>query len=84
MKSVSLLAFINTENGPRLKEVAKDCNPLWMTCVAALDNDLYIGAEAEGNLSLFWKDFNTTFEENKLQIISEIKWGELVNQIKPG
>ncbi|KAG5439299.1 hypothetical protein PCANB_001598 [Pneumocystis canis] len=83
MKSVSLLSLINTENGYKLKEIAKDCNPLWMTCVAALDDNLYIGAEAEGNLSLFWRDSNIT-DKNKLQIISEIKWGELVNQIKPG
>ncbi|KAG4304033.1 hypothetical protein PORY_002556, partial [Pneumocystis oryctolagi] len=86
MKSVSLLTLIDTQDGFKLKEIAKDCNPLWMTCVAILDDNLYVGAEAEGNLSLFLKDFNTTIDEekNELKVISEIKWGELINQIKPG
>ncbi|QSL66714.1 hypothetical protein MERGE_001098 [Pneumocystis wakefieldiae] len=86
MKSVSLLALVDMENRIKLKEIARDYNPLWMTCVAILDENLYIGAEAEGNLSLFLKDSNTSIEEkiDKLQVISEIKWGELINQIKPG
>lgn len=84
MKSVSLLTLMDTKDGLRLKEIARDYNPLWMTCVAALDDNLYIGAEAEGNLSLFSRDSSIEEKIDKLQIISEIRWGELVNQIKPG
>ena len=48
MKSVSLLVFKPLEN--TIEEIARDYNAMWMTSVAILDDDTYIGCDNSYNL----------------------------------
>ena len=48
MKSVSLLVYKPLENS--IDEIARDYNASWMTSVAILDDDTYIGADNSFNL----------------------------------
>ena len=48
MKSISLLVYKPLEN--TIDEIARDYNAMWMTSVAILDDDTYIGCDNSYNL----------------------------------
>ncbi|BFZ62534.1 DNA damage-binding protein 1a [Saitoella coloradoensis] len=84
MKSVFALRFNTADNS--LEEIARDYTALWMTAVDAIDDDTYVGGEAEGNLVIYKRDTTapTELEQARLQIVSEFKVGEMVNKIRQG
>lgn len=81
MKSVT---YLKVEDG-RLLEIARDYVPTWMTSVAFAEGDVFLGAEAEGNL-LILQHPDSPLDENKMKLerIGEAKYGEMINTLVPG
>ena len=81
------VSMVDTESAElRLSEIARDFNSNWITAVAALDADAYIGAENSFNL-LLWKrnsDAATDDERARLLIAGEFHSGESINVFRKG
>jgi DNA damage-binding protein 1 len=86
MKSVSIVQFKVGEVGEpsTLEEVARHYQVAWSTAIANVDKDTYLESDAEGNLMVMKQNFKgVTLEDRKrLEIISEMQLGELVNRIR--
>ena len=63
MKSMSLLMY--KPGAAEIEEVAKDFDANWMTAVAAMDADTYIGAENNFNVFTVRYNADATTEEEK-------------------
>ena len=68
MRSIQLLAY-KAEEG-LLEGRARDFKPNWMTAVAALDDDTYLGAENSFNLFMLRKNSDAAADEerNRLEV----------------
>lgn len=88
MKGPSLLQYLKGENGANdsLEEVARIYQTLWTTAVEMWDKDTVISGDAEGNMSIWRRDVNGVTEEDRkrLQLVGDIRVGELVNRIRKG
>jgi len=84
MKSLSLLQC--TAASGQLQLLARDCSANWMTSVAFLDDDTYLGAENNYNLFIARKnaDATTDDERERLEIVGEYHLGEFVNRFRKG
>jgi len=84
MKSLSVLQC--PPGASSLTELARDCSANWMTSVAFLDDDTYLGAENSLNLFIARKnaDAATDDERNRLEIVGEFHLGEFVNKFRKG
>lgn len=84
MRSVSLLLY--KEDDHSITERARDFNGNWMTAVAILDDDTYIGAENSYNLFTVRKnsDAATDDERMRLEVTGEMHLGEAVNRFRRG
>ena len=68
MKSLSLLQCSGGVSGsagnpPAIMELARDCAANWMTSVAFLDDDTYLGSENSLNLFVAQKNADATTDE---------------------
>ena len=84
MKSMSLLQC--TAGSHKLEELARDFNANWMTAVAFLDDDHFIGAENWSNLFTTRKNADATTDEERqhLEVVGEYHLGEFVNRFRWG
>ncbi|XP_021371372.1 DNA damage-binding protein 1-like isoform X1 [Mizuhopecten yessoensis] len=84
MKSITLLLYKPMEG--TFEEIARDCNPNWMTAVEILDDDNFLGAENSFNLFTCQKDSAATTEEDRqnLQEVGMFHLGEFVNVFRHG
>ena len=84
MKSVSLLQC--TAASGQLTELSRDFNANWMTAVAFLDDDHFLGAENWYNLFTTRKNADATTDEDRqrLEVVGEYHLGEFVNRFRRG
>ena len=84
MKSVTLLRLDNSGGKPEIVTVARDYAPLWMTSVAILDEGWFLGAEDSGNIVGWKRDDELVPEEGRLNMVNEMRFGEMINRIRLG
>ncbi|KAL5007237.1 hypothetical protein ScPMuIL_016043 [Solemya velum] len=84
MRSLTLLLYKSLEG--TFEEIARDCNPNWMTAVEVLDDDNFLGAENSFNLFTCQKDSAATTDEERqnLQEVGLFHLGEFVNVFRHG
>lgn len=82
IKSIALYKYTNG----LIEEVARDLDPSWLTQIAILDDDTYLGAEASFNLFTLRRntDAQTEEERTKLSIVGKFHIGQMVNKIESG
>jgi len=84
MKSVTLLRLDTSGGKTEIATVARDYAPLWMTSVTILEDGLFLGAEDSGNIVGWRRDDDLNPDEARLNMISELRWGEMINRIRLG
>jgi len=84
MRSITLLLYKPMEG--TFEEIARDCNPNWMSAVEILDDDIFLGAENSYNLFTCHKDSAATTDEERqnLQESGVFHLGEFVNVFRHG
>ncbi|KAL3841910.1 hypothetical protein ACJMK2_019999 [Sinanodonta woodiana] len=84
MRSLTLLVYRPLEG--TFEEIARDCNPNWMTAVEILDDDIFLGAENSFNLFTCQKDSAATTEEERqnLEEVGLYHVGEFINIFRHG
>ncbi|XP_052801738.1 DNA damage-binding protein 1-like [Mya arenaria] len=84
MRSITLLLYKSMEG--TFEEIARDCNPNWMTAIEILDDDIFLGAENSFNLFTCHKDSAATTDEERqnLQETGLFHLGEFVNVFRHG
>ncbi|XP_067655980.1 DNA damage-binding protein 1-like isoform X1 [Haliotis asinina] len=84
MRSITLLAYKPLEG--TFEEIARDCNPSWMTAVEVLDDDNFLGAENSFNIFTCQKDSAAATDEDRqqLQEVGLFHLGEFVNVFRHG
>ncbi|KAF2230176.1 DNA damage-binding protein 1 [Viridothelium virens] len=92
MKSVSVVQYkpgfttgaSNTSPTDTLEEVARHYQTTWATAVAHVGENMWVEADAEGNLLVLNRDMNGVTEDDRrrLQVTSEMNLGEMVNRIR--
>jgi DNA damage-binding protein 1 len=87
MKSVSLLSYTLSRSGDvdTLTEIARHYDTLWGTAVGKVADNTYLAADAEGNLTVLQQNTTSHFADDRkrLNVISEMLLGEMVNRIRP-
>jgi DNA damage-binding protein 1 len=92
MKSLSILSVLPPEPGApkyrdkeRLEESARHFSTLWSSAVAAVGTNEWLVADAEGNLVVLRRNIGgvTDDDRKRLEVVSEGRLGEAVNQIVP-
>lgn len=83
MRSMSLLT-VNKDG--KLDEIARDYNSNWMTAVEIMEDDVFLGAENDGNLFTIRKNPAPTSDEemSRLDLVGEFHVGEFINVIVEG
>eukprot|EP00168_Porphyra_purpurea_P011882 TRINITY_DN3064_c0_g1_i3.p1 TRINITY_DN3064_c0_g1~~TRINITY_DN3064_c0_g1_i3.p1 ORF type:complete len:969 (-),score=249.57 TRINITY_DN3064_c0_g1_i3:635-3541(-) len=87
IKSVSVLRFSSGSDGSkRLEEVARDYGCHWMTAVAALDDEVYMGGENGFNLITLRRRSGAVNEEERAQLdlVGTFHTGDFINRLLPG
>ena len=87
MKSVSIVEYKRGTAGlpDTLEEVARHFQTVWATAVAQVGKDAaFLESDAEGNLMVLQQNTNgiTADDRRRLEVISEIRLGEMVNRIR--
>ena len=84
MKSLSLYQCNPTAG--KITELARDYSSHWMTSVAFLDDDTYLGAESHYNLFVARKQSEAATDDDRgrLEIVGEFHLGEFVNCFRRG
>lgn len=86
MKSVSVLKYERgNAGGPdKLTEIARHHQIVWSTAVAPIDEHTILQSDAEGNLIVLSRNVSgiTDDDKRRLETISEMRLGEMVNKIK--
>lgn len=89
MRSISLLRFSRgemEEAPPFLEEIGRDFYPNWMTAVAVLDNETFLGAENNCNLFVVHRNTGASTDEDlgRLDTVGRFHLGEFVNVFARG
>jgi hypothetical protein len=84
MKSVTLLRLDTSGGKAELATLARDYAPLWMTSVAILEDGWFLGAEDSGNIVGWRRDDQVTPDEGRLEMVQEMRFGEMINRIRLG
>ncbi len=66
MRSMSLLLYNSIEN--TVKEIARDFTANWMNAVEVISDEIFIGAENEGNLFVLQKNLDSITEEERARL----------------
>ncbi|KAI9799838.1 MAG: hypothetical protein M1825_004399 [Sarcosagium campestre] len=86
MKSVALVEYSVGETGlpDTLTEVARHYHTAWSTAVAHVAEDTLLECDAEGNLTVLYRDRNGVTEDDRkrLTVTGEMRLGEMVNRIR--
>lgn len=88
MKSISIVTFIPANPmspNDKLTETARHYSTVWATACASVDPDTWLEADAEGNLLVLKQNIGglTADDRRRLEVISEIRLGEMVNRLRP-
>jgi DNA damage-binding protein 1 len=87
MKSVCIVQYSKGQNGAndKLEEIGRHYQTVWTTAVAAIEKDMLLVSEAEGNLIVLSRNQGGVTEQDKHRLVptSEIRLGEMVNRIRP-
>ncbi|KAI5281866.1 hypothetical protein KEM54_003100 [Ascosphaera aggregata] len=87
MKSLSLIQFKQIKAGEReaLVEIARHYQTVWSTCVANIDENIWLEGDAEGNLILLGRNMNgfSPADQKRMVVLGEIHLGEMVNRVRP-
>ncbi|POG81286.1 uncharacterized protein OCT59_022028 [Rhizophagus irregularis] len=87
MRSVTLLAYKETEKGEKMLElISKDYNQNWLLAIEALDDEEFIASDADHNLFTLRKNSDSTDEEErkKLEEVGAFHLGDQINRIRHG
>ncbi|KAJ4301385.1 hypothetical protein N0V90_003477 [Kalmusia sp. IMI 367209] len=86
MKSLVVVEYQRGEAGlpDALVEVARHFQTAWTTAVAELEENVYVVTDAEGNLTILYREPNGVTDDDKrrLNVSSEMQLGEMVNRIR--
>jgi DNA damage-binding protein 1 len=86
MKSLSLLEYTPGSVGlpGQLTEVARHPQAFWATAVANIEENLYLETDQDGNLIVLRRNPEgvTLTDRKRLEVISEMNLGEMVNKIQ--
>jgi len=84
MKSISLLTYKSVDG--TIEEIARDFNPNWMSSVAILEDEIFLGSENSFNLFSVQYVSGAPTEEKRtrLRVIGEYHLGEFVNRFRKG
>jgi DNA damage-binding protein 1 len=86
MKSLSLLEYTPGSGGlqGQLTEVARHQQAFWATAVANIEENLYLETDQDGNLIVLRRNPEgvTLTDRKRLEVISEMNLGEMVNKIQ--
>ncbi|KAL9012768.1 MAG: hypothetical protein Q9173_002493 [Seirophora scorigena] len=87
MKSVSVLSYTRPTHpggSHSLVEVARHFQTAWATAVAHVDEHTLLESDAEGNLMVLKQNVAgvTADDRRRLEVVSEIRLGEMVNRIR--
>ena len=88
MKSISIVRYKpGATPGARgsLTEIARHFQTAWTTAVAPVDEATWLLADADGNLTMLRRNEHgvTAEDRRRLETISEMRLGEMVNRIRP-
>ncbi|GMI46059.1 hypothetical protein TrCOL_g13602 [Triparma columacea] len=86
MRSISVMRFSKEGGAEKIVEVARDYNANWMTDVAVLDEQLYLGSEMSSNLFTLKSNEKSHIpeERTRLQVWGEYHLGQMVNKLERG
>ena len=86
MKSVSITSHTSGSVGldDTLTETARHYQTAWGTAVAHVGEDIWLEADAEGNLMVLHQNIGgvTSDDRRRLEVTSEMRLGEMVNRIR--
>ncbi|KAL8751366.1 MAG: hypothetical protein Q9184_006096 [Pyrenodesmia sp. 2 TL-2023] len=87
MKSVSVVSYkrpTHPGGSHSLVETARHFQTAWATAVANVDDHTWLESDAEGNLMVLKQNVGgvTADDQRRLEIVSEIRLGEMVNRIR--
>jgi DNA damage-binding protein 1 len=86
MKSISLLEFVPAKDGNAalLTERARHYQSAWATAVCHIEDQTWLEADAQGNLMVLRRnpDGPTLDDQRRMETISEMNLGEMVNCIR--
>ena len=82
----SLTVYQCSLSSGTIVELARDYNSHWMTSIAFLDDDTYLGAENSHNLIVAKKNADATTDDDRgrLEVVGEFHLGEFVNRFRRG
>ena len=88
MKSISIVTYVPTSSQypeDRLTETARHFQTVWATACCYVDTDTWLEADAEGNLMVLKQNTAgvTADDKRRLEVVSEIRLGEMVNRLRP-
>ncbi len=66
MRSMILLSYNSAEN--TIKEIARDFTANWMNAVEVINDEMFIGAENDGNLFVLKKNLKSITEEERARL----------------
>lgn len=82
MKSVSVLTYDPTEN--KLNEAYRDYATNYMTCVEAIDEDIFLGADNASNVFTLKRSENDANDNHQLEENGQYHLGDMINQFRHG
>lgn len=86
MKSLSLVEYFPAQDGkpPSLMEVARHYQSAWTTAICHIEDQSWLEADAQGNLMVLRRNPNgpTLEDQRRMEMISELNLGEMVNCIR--
>ena len=82
MKSVSVLTYDRTEN--KIKEAYRDYATNYMTCVDAIDEDIFLGSDNTCNVFTLKRSDNSSCDNHQLEECGQYHLGEMINQFRHG
>lgn len=84
MKSLHLIAY-NAEQD-KLELRARDFSPAWMTACEFIDENHYIGSDANGNIFTCRLNNESMQDEDRsvLEVVGRMHLGDLINHFEPG
>ena len=82
MKSVSVLTYDPTQN--KINEAYRDYATNYMTCVEAIDEDIFLGADNTSNVFTLKRSENLSNDNNQLEESAQYHLGDMINQFRHG
>lgn len=87
MKSISVITYTPASAShpeDTLTETSRHFQTAWATACAHVDTDTWLEADAEGNLMVLKQNTVgvTADDKRRLEVVSEIRLGEMVNRIR--